>query len=264
MKWLGKTLYIFVLMGAVTGVQAAEVATVNGKSINASLIDLIYKDLVARGEKVDANTKSLIVNKLISSEVVLQDALRQGIDRQPDFAIRKEMMERELLVNAYLESYLVKNPVGESVIKAEYERYKTQLGSVEYSARHILVKSQEEAKAIITELANGADFSKIARDKSQDPGSKGKGGELGWFSPAVMAKPFGEAVSKMQKGEIAKEPVNTQFGWHVIQLNDVRTAEPLPYEKMHDAIRKQLQQRNMEKLVTDLRAKAKIIEGAAK
>ena len=259
---------IFLMLGLVgitfSAQAASDVAKVNGKAINPALVDLIYKDLVTRGQKVDENTRTLIVNKLIGSEVLLQDAHRQGIDRQPDFLVKKEMMERELLVGAYLESYLVKHPVAEADIRAEYDKYKAQIGTTEYSARHILVNSEEDAKAIIADLGKGNDFAAVAKAKSLDPGTRDRGGELGWFSPVAMVKPFADAVVKLQKGELAKEPIKTQFGWHVLQLNDARDAQPQPYEQMKDPLQKQIQQRNMEKLVTDLKAKAKIVQGASK
>jgi peptidyl-prolyl cis-trans isomerase C len=126
------------------------------------------------------------------------------------------------------------------------------------------VNSEEDAKTIIADLGKGNDFAAVAKAKSLDPGTRDRGGELGWFSPVAMVKPFADAVVKLQKGELAKEPIKTQFGWHVLQLNDARDAQPQPYEKMKDTLQKQIQQRNMEKLVTDLKAKAKIVQGASK
>lgn len=241
----------------------AAVATVNGKPIKQSLLDFIVKDAGSRGQKIDDNTRSIIVSKLISNELVYQEAQRQGLDKQSDFIAREELAKRELLVNAYLQDYLKKNPVSEADIKSAYEKFKTEVGDKEYSARHILVATEAEAKDIIAQLAKGGDFAKIAKEKSKDTGSKDKGGDLGWFSPGGMVKSFGDAVVKLQKGLYTTIPVQTQFGWHVIKLEDIRDAQPPTYDKVKDNLQKQLQQRQLEKLLTDLRAKAKIVDNSA-
>ena len=134
--------------------QAADgvAATVNGKPIKQSLMDFIIKDANTRGQKVDDNTRAVVLNKLISSELVLQEAQKQGLDKKPDYQAREELLRRELLVNTYIESYIKKNPVDEAVTKAEYEKFKKQLGDKEYNARHILVASEAEAKDIIAKL----------------------------------------------------------------------------------------------------------------
>ena len=241
----------------------AAVATVNGKPIKQSLLDFIVKDAGSRGQKIDDSTRSIIVSKLISNELVYQEAQHQGLDKQSDFIAREELARRELLVNAYLQDYLKKNPVSEADIKSAYEKFKTEVGDKEYSARHILVASEAEAKDIIAQLAKGGDFAKIAKEKSKDTGSKDKGGDLGWFSPGGMVKSFGDAVVKLQKGLYTTVPVQTQFGWHVIKLEDIRDAQPPTYDKVKDNLQKQLQQRQLEKLLTDLRAKAKIVDNSA-
>ncbi|HWU83382.1 MAG TPA: peptidylprolyl isomerase [Methylophilaceae bacterium] len=239
------------------------VATVNGKPIKQSIYDYIVKDATARGQKVDDNVREIIVNKLISSELVYQEAQRVGLDKQPDFQAKEELARRELLVNAYLQDYVKKNPISEADTKAAYEQYKKELGDKEYSARHILVATEAEAKDLIAQLSKGADFAKLAKEKSKDPGSKEKGGDLGWFSLGGMVKPFSDAVAKLQKGGISTEPVQTQFGWHVIKLEDTRTTQAPAYDKVKDGLQKQLQQRQLEKLLTDLRAKAKIVDNTA-
>ncbi|HEU4707834.1 MAG TPA: peptidylprolyl isomerase, partial [Methylophilaceae bacterium] len=193
---------------------ADSVATVNGKPIKQSLYDYIVKDATARGQDIDENTRKLIIDKLVASELVYQEAQRQGLDKQPDYQAKEELTRRELLVNTYLQDYLKKNPVSEADIKAAYEKYKSEVGNKEYNARHILVATEGEAKDIIAQLGKGGDFAKLAKEKSLDPGSKEKGGDLGWFSPGTMVKPFSEAVTKLQKGSYTTTPVQTQFGWH--------------------------------------------------
>lgn len=249
--------------GLLQPAQAAEssVATVNGKVIKQSLVDYIIKDATARGQTVDANVREVILSKLITSELVYQEAQRLGLDKQPDYVAKEELTRRELLVNTYLQDFLKKNPVSEADTKAAYEKYKVEMGDKEYSARHILVSTEAEAKDVIAQLGKGGDFAKIAKDKSKDPGSKDKGGDLGWFSPGGMVKPFSDAVTKLQKGSYTTTPIQTQFGWHVIKLEDIRDMQPPPYDKVKEGLQKQLQQRQLEKLLTDLRSKAKIVEG---
>lgn len=237
----------------------ANVATVNGKPIKQSLVDYIAKDATARGQNVDANVRSVIVNKLISSELVVQEAQKQGMDKQPDYVAKEELLRRELLVNTYIENFLKKTTVSEADLKAEYDKFKQQVGDKEYSARHILVATEAEAKDIIAQLGKGGDFAKLAKEKSKDPGSKDKGGELGWFPPAAMVKPFSDALGTLKKGQVTQTPVQTQFGWHVIKLDDTRTAQPPAYDKVKDNLKKQVQQRNLEKMLSDLRAKAKVV-----
>jgi peptidyl-prolyl cis-trans isomerase C len=147
------------------------VATVNGKPIKQSIYDYIVKDATARGQKVDDNVRDIIVNKLVSSELVYQEAQRVGLDKQPDFVAKEELARRELLVNAFLQDYVKKNPISEADTKAAYEQYKKELGDKEYSARHILVSTEAEAKELIAQLGKGGDFAKLAKEKSKDPGS---------------------------------------------------------------------------------------------
>ncbi len=259
------TTLLITSLGIFPVAQAADaaVATVNGKPIKQSLLDFIVKDAGSHGQKIDDNTRSIIVSKLISNELVYQEAQRQGLDKQSDFIAREELARRELLVNAYLQDYLKKNPVSEADTRSAYEKFKTEVGDKEYSARHILVATEAEAKDIIAQLAKGGDFAKIAKEKSKDTGSKDKGGDLGWFSPGGMVKSFGDAVVKLQKGLYTTVPVQTQFGWHVIKLEDIRDAQPPAYDKVKENLQKQLQQRQLEKLLTDLRAKAKIVDNSA-
>ncbi len=241
-------------------IAADTLATVNGRPIKQSLLDFIIKDAANHGQKIDDNTKQIIINKLVGTELVYQEAQRLGFDKQADFIARDELARRELLVNTYLQDYLKKNPVTDADTKAAYEQYKKELGDKEYNARHILVKTEAEAKDIIAQLQKGGDFAKIAKEKSIDPGSKEKGGDLGWFSPAGMVKPFSEALITLQKGKSTTTSVQTQFGWHVIKLEDTRPLQAPAYDKVKDGLEKTLQQRKLEKMMADLRAKAKIVE----
>ena len=258
MKFTQTLIAVAILSLAPAAFAADAVATVNGKQIKQSVYDYIAKDAVSRGQKVDDQVKQAITNKLIDSELVYQEAQKLGLDKQADYVAREELSRRELLTSAYLQDFVKKNPISDADTKAAYEQYKKAYGDKEYSARHILVKTEAEAKDIIAQLAKGADFAKLAKEKSMDPGSKEKGGDLGWFSPATMVKPFSDAVAGLQKGAVSATPAQTQFGWHVIKLVDTRNAQPLAYDKVKDGLQKNLQQRNLEKMMSDLRTKAKI------
>jgi peptidyl-prolyl cis-trans isomerase C len=258
MKFTPTLIALAILSMAPSAYAADTLATVNGKAIKQSIYDYIAKDATARGQKVDSQVKQAITNKLIDSELVYQEAQKLSLDKQADYLAREELSRRELLTSMYLQDFVKKNPISESETKAAYEEYKKAYGDKEYSARHILVKTESEAKDIIAQLGKGGDFAKIAKEKSLDPGSKEKGGDLGWFSPASMVKPFSDVAINLQKGSISTNPVQTQFGWHVIKLIDTRTAQPLPYDKVKDGIQKNLQQRNLEKMMAELRTKAKI------
>ena len=255
------TLLLLATLSLATPAQAGDaVATVNGKPIKQSLYDFIVKDATDHGQKVDDNVREVIMSKLISSELVLQEAQKSGLDKKTDYIAKEELTRRELLVNMYIQDYMKNHPISESDTKAAYEKFKTELGDKEYNARHILVGSEAEAKDVIAQLNKGGDFGKIAKEKSKDPGSKDKGGDLGWFSLSGMVKPFSDAVTKLQKGGLTSEPVQTQFGWHVIKLDDVREMKAPPYDKVKDGLQKQLGQRQLEKMLTDLRAKATIVD----
>jgi peptidyl-prolyl cis-trans isomerase C len=264
MKLTTTTLIAIAALTMLQPAQAADsIATVNGKVIKQSLYDFISKDAIARGQTVDENVRAVIINKLISSELVYQEAQRIGLDKQADYVAKEELGRRELLVNTFLQDYLKKNPVSDADTKAAYEKFKTAMGDKEYSARHILVATEVEAKDIIAQLGKGGDFAKIAKEKSKDPGSKDKGGDLGWFAPGGMVKPFSDAVVALKKGAVTAAPVQTQFGWHVIKLEDTRTAQPPTYDKVKEGLQKTLQQRQLEKLLADLRSKAKIVDNSA-
>ena len=253
------TIVAFSTLSLSPAVFAADAAaTVNGKAIKQSWVDFITKDAQARGQKPSDGMKNAIINELVGSELAYQEAQKQGLDKDPDFKTSSELANRKMLVNVFLQDFMKKNPVTEADTKAAYEDYKKELGDKEYSARHILVKTEAEAKDVLAQLKKGDDFAKVAKEKSLDPGSKEKGGDLGWFSPAGMVKPFSDAVTSLKKGETTSAPVQTQFGWHVIKLVDTRAAQVPSYDKVKDGLERTLQQRKLEKMMIGLKEKAKI------
>ena len=249
------------LLAVAMSAHAADPATVNGKPVKQSLLDYMTKEISASGQKVDDDMRAALVNRLIGNEVVYQEAQKSGIDKSADFLAKQELTDRELLVNSFLQDYIKKNPVDDAAVKAEYDKFKSQWGSKEYKASHILVKTEQEAKDVIAQLDKKGDFSKIAKEKSIDS-SKDKGGDLGWFPPARMVKPFADAVVKLQKGAYTTTAVQTQFGWHVIKLEDTRDAQPPAFDTVKDELRANMQKQKIVMLVNDLRAKAKIVDNS--
>ena len=193
----------------------------------------------------------------VRREILAQEAKKKGLDKSPNIQGQIELAKQAVLIRAYLSDYVKANPISEAQLKAEYDVIKNNLGSTEYKSRHVLVEKEEEAKAIIAKLDKGEKFSELAK-QSKDPGSKDKGGELGWSSPAAYVKPFGEALTKLKKGEYTKTPVQSDFGYHVIQLDDSRPANPPPFDQVKPQLQQRASQQQIETLVKELRSKAKV------
>jgi peptidyl-prolyl cis-trans isomerase C len=181
------------------------------------------------------------------------------MDKLPEVADKLELSRQSILVDTFVQDYLKNNPVSDDMLKAEYEKFKAQAAGTEYKARHILVENEADAKDIIAKLKkNPKAFDALAKDKSKDTGSKGKGGDLGWFDPRGMVPEFGTAVTQLAKGKFSEEPVKSQFGYHVILLEDSRPKNPPALDQIKTELSQQVQQQNLKKYFDDLKAKAKI------
>jgi peptidyl-prolyl cis-trans isomerase C len=234
-------------------------ATVNGTAISQRTVDLIAKQGTASGRPDTPEARKSIVDQLVLQVVVAQEAVKKGLDKTPEVSEQLEAIKQSVLANAYVQDFVKNNPVSEEALKAEYERIKATVSGSEYKARHILVAKEAEARDIIAKLKKepGA-FAKLAAEKSKDPGSAAKGGELGWFDLKGMVPEFGAAVSKMEKGTFSDEPVKTQFGYHVILLEDSKPIEAPPLEQVKPQLSQQLQQQAVKKQLDTLKAAAKI------
>jgi peptidyl-prolyl cis-trans isomerase C len=234
-------------------------ATVNGVPITAARVDTIVKQGAAGGRPDTPETRKAIVDALAMQMVVADEALKKGLDKTPEVIDQIDAVRQSVLASAYVQDYIKNNPVSDDTLKAEYERIKATLSGSEYKARHILVAKEAEAKEIIARLKKdpGA-FAKLAAEKSKDPGSAARGGDLGWFDLRGMVPEFGAAVSKMEKGKITEEPVKSQFGYHVIQLEDSRPIEAPPLDEVKAQLSQQLQQQALKKQLDALKAAAKI------
>jgi peptidyl-prolyl cis-trans isomerase C len=169
-----------------------------------------------------------------------------------------DLQRQAVLINAYLQDYIKANPVTDDAIRKEYERVKESAGAREYKVRHILVETEDEGKQLIAQIKKGGSFEKLAGEKSKDQGSKGRGGDLDWATPARYVPEFGKAITKLKKGQMTDAPVKSQFGWHVIRVDDERPAKLPSFEEVKPQIEQQLRQQTVNKVFTDLRAKAKI------
>jgi peptidyl-prolyl cis-trans isomerase C len=237
---------------------AQNVATVNGKPIPAAKVDQVVKQVVAQGKATDSpQLREAIKKDLIGREVLIQEADKQGVGTRPDVKNAIDNARQSIIINAMLADYIKKNPVKDADIKAEYDKYKAQMGDKEYHARHILVGTEDEAKQIIAKLKGGAKFEDLAK-QSKDPGSAPNGGDLDWASPASFVPEFSKAMTSLQKGQITETPVHTQFGYHVIKLEDVRPAKVPPLEEVKQQVAESLQQRKLAAFREELMKKAKI------
>jgi len=236
----------------------SSVATVNGKKISQKHYDRVVSTLKAKNPQFNAEqNKQAIINELISRELLFQEAKKQKVEKDPQVAFALEQQRVELMIQALVQKTFSKDPVKEKEIRKIYDDKVASANLKEFKARHILLKTEDEAKTIIAKLDTGADFAKLAKEKSTGPSAK-SGGDLGWFSPGRMVPPFARAVAEMKKGKHSKTPVKTQFGWHVIKLEDSRKMEPPKYDEVKKQIAGSLNKQRLQQYVEKLRSKAKI------
>ena len=236
----------------------AQVARVNGVTIPQAYMDTIVQAQTARGQPDSAELRSGIKDTLINQEVIAQEALKKGLEKNPAIAAQIALQRQEILVNAFVQDYIKNNPISDDAVKKEYERQKTAVGNREYKARHILLEKEDEAKDAIAQIKKGVPFEKVAGEKSRDQGSRVKGGELDWQISTNYVPPFADALKKLKKGQMTDVPVQSPCGWHVIRLDDERPFKAPPFEEVKANMQRGLQQIMLQKVVQDLRAKAKI------
>lgn len=244
---------------AAPAVKEAAAATVNGVAISKNRVDMIVKQGLASGQPDSPELRKGIIDKLAMQTLIAEEAVKKGLDKSAEVLDQIDLTRQSILANAYVQQLLKNSAASEEALKAEYEKIKARISGTEYKARHILVEKEGEAKKIIAKLKKDpASFAKLAMDKSKDTGSKASGGELGWFDLSRMVPEFGAAVSKLDKGAITQEPVKTQYGYHVIQVEDSKPIEAPPFEEVKPQLAQHLQQQSVKKQMDDLKAKAKI------
>lgn len=232
-------------------------ATVNGTTITQHMFDLYSKQRgVEDASKIPAEQKKRLVDELVNRELLFRSALEQKLDNKPEVSAELDNARMNILAsNAVRNEIEVRNPVSDENLKASYQTYLKELSGLEYKTRHILVDNEDKAKALVTELDKGGDFVKLANDNTTGAPD---GGELEWFNPDDMIKPFVDAVLKLKKDQYTKAPVQTQYGWHIIQLQDTRKVPPPALEDVKEQLLMNARNTQIENFLKALRDKAKI------
>jgi peptidyl-prolyl cis-trans isomerase C len=249
-----RTIALALSLALATGVNAAEevAATVNGKPITNAAVDAVFAE-----QTNQQITREQVVSAMVVEEALIQEAERVGLTKDPKVASRIERQRRSLVASLMVQDHLEKNPVTDEEIQKTYDEVVAAEKGQEYKARHILVEEETMAKSLIDELAGGADFAELAKKHSTGPTGT-NGGDLGWFSAKTMVAPFAEAVQAMEKGAVSKSPVKTQFGWHVILLEDSRDIEPPALDQLRPRIESFIKNRRNQEYMQSVREKAEV------
>ncbi len=258
-KKLLSALIAAALLGVFASSAAAQnIAIVNGKAVPKSRVDALAQQLERSGRPVTPEMQGQLKEEVIAREIFVQEAQKQGIDARDDYKTQLELARQAILIRELFAEFQKTNPVSDADIKAEYDQFVAANSGKEYRARHILVEKEDQAKAIIASIKKGAKFEDIAKKSSKDPGSGAKGGDLDWAAGGNYVKEFSEAMVKLAKGKMTETPVKSQFGFHIIRLDDVRDAQLPKFEEVKPQISQQLQQQKLAKFQDELRAKAKV------
>lgn len=243
---------------AATSAQAQNLAVVNGKAIPTSRMEPFLQQAASAGKPVTDEVRAQIKDEIITREVFVQEAQKRSMDATESFKTQMELARQSILIRELLTDYQKTNPVTDADIKAEYDLFVANNGGKEYHARHILVTTEAEAKAIIAQLKKGGKFEVIAKKSSKDPGSGANGGDLDWANPKSYVKEFSDALAALKKGQTTDTPVKTQFGYHIIRLDDVRDAKLPALDEIKPQIAQKLGQVKVDAYRKELLSKAKI------
>ncbi|WP_426112711.1 foldase protein PrsA [Massilia sp. PWRC2] len=237
---------------------AQNLAVVNGKAIPSSRAEAVVKQVVAQGQQPDSpQLRDAIKKDLIMREVMMQEAVKQGYEKNDTVKSQMEQARQTIIINAMVRDYVTKNPVKDAEVKAEYDKYKAQAGDKEYHVRHILMGTQAEAEAVIVKLKAGAKFEDLAK-QSKDTGTAATGGDLDWATPSSFPKVFSDAFVNLQKGQVADKPVQTPNGFHVVKVDDTRPTKIPPMEEVKGQIEEAIQQKKLQAYQEAILAKAKV------
>ncbi|HEX5650531.1 MAG TPA: peptidylprolyl isomerase [Steroidobacteraceae bacterium] len=236
----------------------ATVVTVNGTKINQTMVDTFVQAVTGKpAAEATKEQREALLEQLVNMTLAAQAAEKDALGKDPEVQARIDLLRTQVLAEAASDKYAKAHPVSDDEVKAEYDQQVAKLPK-EYKARHILVESQDAATAIIKDLEGGADFAKIAKAQSKDPGSAQNGGDLGWFSGQSMVKPFTDALTALDKGATTKTPVQTQYGWHVIQLEDSRAPEAPAFEDVKEQVKMLAQRKKLQSYLDELRKTAQV------
>ena len=236
---------------------AQNIAIVNGKPVPKARVDTLLSQAQRGGQQVTPEIQQQARDQSVLREIFAQEAEKRGVAANPDFRAQMDLARQSLLIRELFEDYRKKNPVGDEAAKVEYDKFKSQSTGTEYRARHILVEKEDEAKSLIAQIKGGAKFDELAKKNSKDPGSGANGGDLDFAKPDSYVPEFGQAMSKLKKGEMTETPVKTQFGFHIIRLDDTREASFPGFDDVKGQIKQRLEQVKMQEFQDQLRSKAK-------
>lgn len=250
------TLIAAALLAAVAGAQAQNVTIVNGKPVPTARVETMLQQITKNGQPRTPEIEKQVKDEVVHREILMQEAQRLGIPASADFRNQLELARQAILIRELQANFLQKNPILDADAQREYEAVKAQQGGQEYKARHILVETEDEAKKIIADLKLGAKFEDLAA-KSKDAGSAARGGDLDWAGANAYVPEFSQAMVALKKGELTETPVKSQFGFHVIRLDDVRAATFPDFEQVKDQVKQRIAQVRWNEFQSKLRASAK-------
>ena len=239
------------------GVAAQNVAIVNGKAVPLTRVDALAQQVARSGRPITPEVEAQIKEEVIAREIFMQEAQKRGLDASDEYKAQIELARQTILIRELFADFQKNNAVTDADVQAEYDKFVAANGGKEYRARHILVETKEQAEAILASLKKGGKFEEIAKKQSKDPGSGANGGDLDWASPGNYVKEFSDAMVALKKGEVSGA-VQSQFGFHIIRLDDVREAQLPKLEDVKPQIAQQLQQQRMAAFQQEMRAKAKV------
>ncbi|WP_341686361.1 peptidylprolyl isomerase [Limnohabitans sp.] len=237
---------------------AQNIAIVNGKAIPTSRADALKKQVEASGQAVTPEIMAKIKDELITREIFMQEAKKRALDATDEYKNQLELARQSILIRTLLADVQKKSAVSDAEIQAEYDKFVKENAGQEIRSRHILVETEAQAKDLIAQISKGAKFEDLAKKHSKDPGSGANGGDLDWANPAGFVPEFSAAMVKLGKGQMTDAPVKSQFGWHIIRVEDIRETQLPKLDEVKAQITQQLQQQKLAKFQDDLRAKAKI------
>ena len=250
-------LLVLLLATAALPAMAQNLAVVNGKPVPSSRADAMVKQMASQGQQDTPQLRAMVKEELVNREILIQEADRMGLSSSAEVKSQLEMARQSIVIRALVADYVKKNPVSDADMKTEYDKFKSQAGDKEYHARHILVEKEEDAKAIIAKLKGGAKFEDLAK-QSKDPGSAANGGDLDWASPTSYVKPFADAMVALKPGQVTQTPVQSQFGFHVIKLEETRPTKLPALEEVKGQVAESLQQKKLATYRDELMKKAKV------
>ena len=237
---------------------AQNIATVNGKPVPKARVDTLMEQATKGGQQQRTpELEQRVRDEVVIREIFMQEAETRGLAGSPDYQNQMELARQTILIRELFSDFQKKNPVTEQESRAEYDKFKGQSTGTEYRVRHILVEKEDQAKALIGRLKKGEKFEDLAKKNSKDPGSAANGGDLDWANPTSFVPEFSTAMTGLKKGETTPTPVKSQFGFHIIKLEDTRQAQFPAYEEVKGQIDQSLSQKKLQQFQEELRTKAK-------